>query len=648
MLALNPKDIFNEESILLKNKINGKYTFSKACSLNDNICFELCVERQLGVYLPKFFLRGDGTGFLFCEDFRYICSDETYDIYELYIDIKSICKEPGLLFYKISFSIGDNTIYFISRNNVSGRLTYSPDGLGEFKMLVYDGSFRTPLWFRESIMYHIFVDRFCKGDAIKEKYKKEIPIRRDAEINDDWYEGIPQYGKKQGDFCKNNMFFGGTLYGVCEKLDYLESLGIGTIYLSPVFEAYSNHKYDTGDYEKVDLMFGGDEALDVLISECKKRNIHIILDGVFNHTGDDSVYFNKYGRYGEDGAYRKYDSVYHDWYFFTEYPDHYESWWGITILPKLNTSNPKVEDFLAGENGIAAKYLKRGISGYRLDVADELPEKFLERLRKTVKGEDPEAVIIGEVWENAADKCAYGRRRKYFQGKQLDGVMNYPLKDGIISFINKGDSNKLWDVVCDIYSSYPTQASEALMNILGTHDTERIMTVLAAEREIPKDGDELVHFLLNNSEYEIGKIKLKCASVLQYTLPGVPSVFYGDEAGVSGGRDPFCRKTYPWGREDKEILSHYRKLGRIRRSEKLLCHGDLDIICHKNGLFAFTRSGEEGSITVAVNSGTECTLMPLPEKAKIIYDMRCSHSEKNTIIMERFSFAIIKDDKNQA
>lgn len=654
MLALDPADIFNPKSIILKTLRNGVYSFSKSCAANDTVTFELYIEKTIGIYKPHLMLRDDYdydydySTFNFNAAFIYDGQDGIYDKYVLTVKMSETVKTPSaLLFYKIAFSVGDNTIYFYSRNNVDGMLSYSNSNENEFKMQVFESDFEPPKWFRKNVMYHIFVDRFCKDTEDTEA----LPVRSDAVINEDWYNGIPQYGNIPGDFCRNNMFFGGNLYGIAEKLEYLSSLGVGVIYLSPIFEAYSNHKYDTGDYSKVDAMFGGDKAFDNLISECNKLGIRIILDGVFNHTGDDSVYFNKYGRYGSDGAYRKSDSQYRDWYFFKQYPENYESWWGITVLPKLNTRNPAVCEYLAGENGIAAKYLLRGASGYRLDVADELPNEFLEQLRSTVKGKNPDAVIIGEVWENAVEKCAYGHRRSYFSGRQLDGVMNYPVRNAVVLFLKTGDAQILYDTVCDIYSSYPENVSLSLMNILGTHDTERILTVLATDRYIGMSGDELAHFKLTGDEYAVGAKRLLCASVLQYMLPGVPSLFYGDEAGISGGRDPFCRKTYPWGKEDKKLLEHYRFLGKLRTNEKALSDGNLEIIMSGGSIFAFSRSFGKEKITVAINAcGNSVSLsVKLGENTQILYSSGCNcgytpsprFGEPN-ISLEGISFAVFK------
>lgn len=636
MLVLSPKDVFTKNSIVLKNKRNGKPCFSKAYSLCDSAEFLLYVEKTLGVFHPKLVVYADGTAFEKTLEFEYLESRDMTDTYILNFDISDICKEAHLLFFYVSFSVGDNDMYFVSRNNVDGILVYpdQKDKYEHFKMLVYKGGYETPRWFCEGVMYHIFVDRFNIGSV-------PVPKRENAIINDDWYNGIPQYGNMPGDFCANNMFFGGTLYGICEKLDYLVSLGVKIIYLSPVFEAYSNHKYDTADYSKVDEMFGGERAFKMLVDEAKNRGIRVIIDGVFNHTGDDSIYFNKRGSYGTGGAFNDKNSKYYKWYKFNDTKIGYDCWWGIDVLPKLDTENKEVVSFLAGDDGVAAKRIRGGVSGVRLDVADELPDKFLDTLRVSLKNADKDCVIIGEVWENAADKVAYNKRRSYFQGGQLDGVMNYPIKNAIVDYVNGGNSGVIYDTVCDIYSSYPPQSANCLMNLLGTHDTERILTVLGTQRHKNLDGNALSVFKMTEKEYENGVQKLFLASVLQYTLPGCPSVFYGDEAGICGGRDPFCRKPFPWGKEDKIILSHYKKLGEIRNGLSALSDGEIKIEQANGPLFVFSRIKDDQTITVAVNVSDTPYVFDIHEEFENIYSVNVDFSDKG-IVLNSKAFAVLK------
>ena len=427
-------------------------------------------------------------------------------------------------------------------------------------------------------------------------------------INEDWYEGVMQYPEKSGDKLANNMFFGGNLWGVAEKLPYLKSLGVGVIYLCPIFKAYSNHKYDTGDYLRIDEMFGGEAAFENLLSKAKEADIRIILDGVFNHTGDDSVYFDRYGKCGGIGAYSEPGSVFRDWYNFRKYPEEYETWWGIEILPKLNHSNEQCRKFFTGKDGVAEKYIKMGIGGWRLDVADELSDAFLDELRVAVKeNSDSEGIIIGEVWENAAVKVAYSRRRRYLRGHQLDSVMNYPFRNAILALLVDKDAEFFADVLRSVYATYPKCACDCLMNLLGTHDTERILTVLGAE------GEDVSH--LPNSAFVSRKLSaeqrargikmLKVASAVQYTVYGVPSVFYGDEAGIEGYGDPFCRRTFPWGRECAELTDHYKRLGKIRTEQSVLAKGDFKIEYASGSCVVYTREDGKNSLTVIVNASDE-------------------------------------------
>lgn len=420
-------------------------------------------------------------------------------------------------------------------------------------LTVYDRQYQLPPFPENSIMYHVFVDRFFRGSVC-------VPRRADAVYAGDWYDTPLEYPQKPGDFIKNNNFYGGTLYGVTEKLDYLCSLGVNIIYLSPVFEAYSNHKYDTGDYLRVDAGFGGDEALAELFSRAKERSITVILDGVFNHTGDNSRYFDRYGNYGGSGAYGNPGSRYREWYHFGKTDDEYDCWWGIRVLPKVVPCRSYI-DFIC--ETVIPKYMKLGAGGFRLDVVDELEPEFVEKIANVVKSYG--GYLVGEVWEDASDKIAYGKRRRYFQGRQLDGVMNYPLRDGIIDFLVWKSSSKLKSVYRSLKLHYPTECLDYSMTLLGTHDTERIFTVLGGEFSGGHSNSELAVMRMTREQYEFGKRLLKCAFALQYSLCGIPSIYYGDEVGMQGYRDPFNRCTFPWGREDGEILEWVRMLGALRR-----------------------------------------------------------------------------------
>ncbi len=581
----------------IKKTINGVDVSQKgAFAVDEDICFTVDTPRRLGASAVVLRICKDGERDV-DHPLTFVETECGVDKYSVSFNTKDICgyADEGLFFYEFLFLRGIDTLFTSTYNQVDFTLENHSDG--RFALLVYEKEYKTPDWFKGRIMYHIFVDRFAKGEG-------SVETREDVIINEDWDNGIPQYVKKNGDRLANNMFFGGNLWGIAEKLDYLKSLGVGIIYLSPIFKAYSNHKYDTGDYTKVDGMFGGDAAFKNLIEKAKEKDIRIILDGVFNHTGDNSKYFDRYGEYGNVGAYSDPASEYRSWYRFKKYPAEYESWWGIDILPKLNHETKACRDYFVSKGGICEKYVLDGIGGWRLDVADELPDKFLDELRANVKAaSDDEAIIIGEVWENAALKVSYSKRRRYFRGKQLDSVMNYPVRNGILGYLSEGSSEFLGDILKEIYATYPTEVCHSLMNLLGTHDTERILTVLGEgnEREFCDDNDVIARKRLTREQYERGISLLKIASTIQYTVYGVPSVFYGDEAGHEGYHDPFCRRPFPWGRENKELLEHYRTLGKIRNEHPVFIDGDFKLEKAEGGVLVYSRSGRGEHIKIMVN-----------------------------------------------
>ncbi len=583
-----------------------------AFSVTDTLTLSVRVPRALGAAGVVLRIAADGlSGDGRVRDLPLAFADTAlgWDVYRLQLPLSELCADEtgGLFYYEYLFLRGAETLFTTTRDNVTFALCdHSAD---KFRLLVTEAGQSTPAWFHGRTMYHVFVDRFAPGGG---------EHRADATYHEHWNEEIRQFGAYPGAPVKNDEFFGGTLWGVLEKLDHLQSLGVGVIYLSPIFKAASNHKYDTGDYETVDPQFGGEEALRALLAECKKRDIGVILDGVFNHTGSDSRYFNKKGSYDTVGAYQSRRSPFAQWFYFKKFPDSYECWWDIEILPKLNLSNPETHAYFVGEGGIIDKYTRMGVSGWRLDVVDEVPDPFLDELCARVsEATDGEGLVIGEVWENAADKIAYGRRRRYFRGRQLHGVMNYPVRRGLISFVKEGDAHALCRVLREIWGSYPPSVSHSLMNLLSTHDTERILTVLGG---VPDDGSrtnaELREVRLAPKEKSAAVRLLRIAAALQFTVFGVPSVFYGDEAGLEGYHDPFCRRPYPWGAENKELLAFYRRLGRIRAENPVLAEGDFAILHEAPHALAFERKNEKGHLIVAANRGEEPMTLLLPVGAK--------------------------------
>ena len=579
------------------------------CQVSDTLRFRVSVPRCLAAENGKMRIQRDGDGAVLRRVLHRIQeedNDPALEVWEVRLSARSLCgaEDSGLFFYRFEFDTPRGHCFLSKEpDGLDPVLRFRDEEIAAFQLTVTENGYDTPHNVRGGVMYHIFVDRFCRGETIMRERGISIPRRADAVYNEDWYGGIPQHAKVRGGEVANNEFFGGTLWGVVEKLPYLCSLGVNILYLSPIFRAYSNHKYDTGDYERVDPQFGGDEALSALLAEAKKRGMTVICDGVFNHTGDNSRYFNRRGTYPDVGAYQSEDSPYYPWFRFRTYPNDYECWWGVKTLPAVHSESPAVRAYFCGEGGILQKWMRFGVSGWRLDVADELSDAFLEDARARIKREDPDAVLYGEVWEDASHKCAYGQRRKYFRGRQLDSVMNYPFRTAILDFLRSGDASPLAKTTEEIVRHYPDGAVHTLMNLLGTHDTERALTVLSGAEAGERDNDELSSVVLTREQREKGAALLRLAALLQFTLPGIPCIYYGDEAGMEGFHDPFNRRPYPWGREDVGLLAWYRFLGLLRRSHPVFADGAFRVLRAENGVFSFSRSDHAETLVVCVNRG---------------------------------------------
>ena len=508
--------------------------------------------------------------------------------------------EIGLYFYHFELeNVGNIYCGYLEM----GELSQNDNG---FLLTVCSSDYNTPEWFKGGVMYQIFPDRFCKMGT--------MPDIKGRIHRTDW-GGEPSFRPNERGKVLNNDFFGGNLKGVQSKLDYLKELGVTTIYLNPIFEAASNHRYDTSDYMKIDPFLGSEKDFKELLECAENKGIRIILDGVFNHTGDDSVYFNKYGNYPSVGAYQSKNSPYYSWYNFQQFPNKYSSWWGIDVLPDINEDSPSYQNFIFGEDGVLKKWLSFGIGGYRLDVADELPDFFLKNLRKSVKESNENAIIIGEVWEDASNKIAYSTRIEYLQGYELDSVMYYPLKDAIISYMQTGNAAELLNCIRVLINHYPKQTLDCLMNILGTHDTSRILTVLGGIHCKNKEemSQETAYLSAKDKENAINKLKM--AAVLQYTMPGVPCVYYGDENAMEGHIDPFCRRCFDWEHLNKDLIAFYSKLGKMREKYRdLFADGDFSEIIARNGLFYYKRVKNNSEIYICTNNSSKGYLLKVSEK----------------------------------
>lgn len=571
---------------------------SCAFTLKDEIKLVLSVSRRS--YLKNVTLSlfsQDGKTELLTAGFAYTASVGAFDEYELSLPAEKL--GVGLYFARIcieSFTKvlygyqGEDEIVFVDGN----------DRAADIQLSVSDFHYDKPSDFYGGIIYQIFVDRFNRSGKTN--------VRDGAVLVDDWSCGVPEFPDYPGAPLKNNTFYGGTLDGITDKLDYIQSLGANIIYLSPIFESVSNHRYDTADYMRVDSLLGGDKALKRLICECKKRGVKLILDGVFNHTGADSVYFNRYSRYPNVGAYQSKDSDYYGWYNFTEYPNKYDAWWGIEILPRLNLSAPSCRNFFLGKDGVVEKYVNMGIDGLRLDVADELSDDFIAEI-KNILNKNKSSILYGEVWEDASNKIAYDKRKEYYLGLELDGVMNYPLRTGLLDYVMKSDTQKLRYAVSDIIRNAPKRVTDAQMNLIGSHDTERILTAIGASSSEGIPNSVLREKRMTVKERERAEKILKALWCILSTLPGIPTIFYGDEAGLEGYSDPFNRMPYPWGNESEDLLSHYRTIGDIRRKNSVYTVGGFELLHLSKSAFAFKRFiGRKALVTVFNNSQEDITV----------------------------------------
>ena len=499
-----------------------------------------------------------------------------------------------------------------------------------WQLTVYDQNWETPNSLK-GIMYQIFPDRFYNSKAVKENVSKEKVLRQD-------WGSLPEYRPNDNNIITNSDFFQGDLKGITLKLPYIKTLGVTVLYLNPIFKAYSNHGYDTGDYMEVEPLKGTNTDFRVLCEEAKKLGISIILDGVFSHTGSDSKYFNKFNNYDSIGAYQSKNSPYYEWYKFDSFPNIYRSWWGFDTLPEIDKQNKSYIEYV---KKVIRYWMNMGADGFRLDVADELTNHILDVIASTVKefGNKP---VIGEVWEDASTKIAYGGRRKYFTNRQLDSVMNYPFKNAILDYVKYGNRDTLYYPLMSIIENYPTPVINGVMNLLGSHDTERAITKLGG---IEGNNDrvwQVNHHFLEKEQYEIGKQRLKVASIIQYFLPGIPSLYYGDEAGLVGYKDPFNRCCYPWGNEDKELLEHFIKIGKVRMENiDCLSTAKFAFVMLDQNICIFERITEKESLLIAINRTENRKILPIPEKylnGKVIYSLNNSTSQ----ILEPYGALIIK------
>lgn len=558
---------------------------------------------------------------------------------DVFYELKYKAERPGVWWYCFDYEVNGEKKYI---NRGAFGTGYTDVGDARWQLTVYEQKYEKQNNFKGGIMYQIFPDRFCFSGQKKENVPSDRKIVP--------WGTPPEWRPNEFGRVLNNDYLGGDLKGIESKLDYIADLGVDILYLNPIFEAHSNHRYNTADYTKIDPLLGTEEDFVSLCNEAHKRGIRVILDGVFSHTGDDSIYFNKYKRYDVNGAYNSKESEFINWYKFDSWPDKYTSWWGIDILPETIEENEDFKNYITGPGGIIEKWLLLGADGWRLDVADELPDSFIEAIRERIEAVKPGALLLGEVWEDASNKEAYGVRRQYLEGTELQSVMNYPFKEAILNFIVNDRAEDFMESILSITENYPKEIVDSLMNLLGTHDTMRIITRLSGETCDYKDRAWQEVYELTDEQRERCIKYFKIAVAIQYTLPGFPSIYYGDEVGMEGCKDPFNRKGYPWNSNEinEDLLEFHKELGRFRRNCPLLKDSKFEPISGSQGCVAYERTDGKDSIIVIANRAESDINYTLPENwtnlSKVLGN---GEIEGLSVELKALSFIIIKATKTK-
>ncbi len=516
-----------------------------------------------------------------------------------------------------------NTHYNKIFKTESGETIITQNEADKWQLTVYEKSFKAPIT-QQSVMYQIFPDRFY-GTDINEIMPFADRVYRKNKL------GEPYFWPTENGGYLNKDYYGGNFKGIQEKLPYLQRLGVDIIYLNPIFEAHANHRYNTANYLKADPLLGTNDDFALLCKAAKQHDMKIILDGVFSHTGSDSIYFNKEGRYETSGAYNSEGSPYRSWYDFNEmYECGYRSWWGFETLPEVKEHDESFRKFICGKGGVIEYWLSLGASGFRLDVADELPDDFIEEIRKTIKNHSEDNILIGEVWEDATNKISYGQRRTYLLGKGLDSTMNYPFKDAVLAFCRGEKADTTAQKIMAICENYPAPALNCAMNFVSTHDTMRAITALAGEDIANHDRYWQSGRLLNHEQYEKGIKLLRIAYALIYTLPGIPCIYYGDEIAMQGYKDPFNRAYFNWGNKENRIIETLQMLSKIRKANSAFLNGKLTFIRRENSTLSYIRKDENNTVAIGIN----CNSYPVN-----------IHLLDEDYIIEPFNFKIASTNK---
>lgn len=544
---------FNSQSLKHKKPLG-------CAKLGENVSFRVYLEKRENPSNVQLILRDFKTGESEKINMEFVGQYGE----EMVFEASFTGNKRQILRYHFEYDSNDKRRYVYKRQFDFTSEVLEQKAVEEWQISVYT-PIKTHPNMNSGIVYQIFPDCFCREEG-----QEWIPGRKRKVWGDDESTAIAEQ-----EISKD--FFGGNLRGVISKLDYIKSLGVKSIYFNPIWWASTNHRYDTNDYRIVDPLLGKIEDLKELIQEIHNRGMILILDVVLNHMGWKSPYF-------EDACKSK-ESPYYDWFHFIEYPSRYECWWNDRSLPKNNQNSKSFREFVYGKSGVLDYWFSLGVDGFRLDVVDEYNDDIVKLIYEAAKRNKEFIIIIGEVWEDASCKESYGDVREYLLGEELTSVMNYPVKDAILAYVRYGEEERwvknLWYTLKLIYlENYPREVAYSLMNLLSTHDTVRAITKLAGPEVDNHDRNwQKEHDKLTKKEYELGKKRLKIAYLLLYILPGTPCIFYGDEAGLYGMTDPLCRKCYPWGYEDEELIEYFQQLGSMRsKNEEFFDNADFEPI----------------------------------------------------------------------
>jgi len=524
-----------------------------------------------------------------------------------------VFKDISVYGYYFEASIGDrifvygnnrDSIYWTREKGSNGiglaeEKPASTKGIRRFRHTVFSPDFTVPAWARDAVYYYIFPERFRNGDSRNDPNPAVDSYQdKKVEFHANWLDKPYKPGSGDGsDDVYNNDFFGGDIAGIIEKLDYIAELGANALYITPLFRASSNHKYDTADYRNIDPHFGTNADFVRLTAEAAKRGIRVIPDTSLNHTGADSIYFDRFGKYRSQGAFEnarvRRDSPYASWYSFDETQkdpgQQYKGWVDVADLPELNKNSPAFRKFAYGDaDSIMKIWLDRGAAGWRMDVAPWVPDDFWREWRRAIKQHKPDALTIAETWFDAS---------KFLLGDEFDSTMNYIFRNTVLDYAAGGKADQLYRNIEFIREVYPAQSFYALMNLLSSHDVARSLHMLGHHGE----GTD-------PSRIAEAKQRMQLAVFFQMIFPGSPAIYYGDEVGVTGGEDPYNRATYPWedkgGKPDRKLLETFKVLIKMRKDNPVLRHGSISapLFSDEHVIVLARRDGDTWAITATNNA----------------------------------------------